>query len=81
MYRLLRRRFEAVRVNLAPEDHTRPEDTRPVNPQAYDACLLGKRYSWNWSGNLESERSRREFLKAIEIDPNDAGAYAGLAIC
>src|SRR5216684_4430476 len=52
-----------------------------VNPRAYDLYLRG-RYFWNNRATDEDFRKAIEYYKrAIEIDPQSALAYAGLAHC
>ena len=70
----------AVRTRLTPEDRTRLASTRTVNPEAYEEYLLGQRYK-KWTGEMDFEKSRDQFLRAIRIDPEFAPAYAGLANC
>ena len=57
-------------------------DTSPwVNPRAYDLYLRG-RYFWNNQATDEDFRKAIEYYKrAIEIDPQSALTYAGLAHC
>jgi eukaryotic-like serine/threonine-protein kinase len=71
---------DAVRTRLTPEDRTRLASTRTVNPEAYEEYLLGQRYR-EWTGEMDLEKSRDQFLRAIQIDPEFAPAYAGLASC
>ena len=52
--------------------------TRAVNPEAYDAYLRG-RFFWNNRTDEGLKKSIDEFNLAIQKDPNDALAYAGLA--
>jgi TolB-like protein len=48
---------------------------RRINPQAHDAYLLGRYY---WYAD-DSKKSRTYFEKAIELQPDYAAAWAGLA--
>ncbi|HZP16368.1 MAG TPA: tetratricopeptide repeat protein, partial [Terriglobales bacterium] len=48
---------------------------RPLNPEAHDLYLRG-RYLWFTSG---PEQSRKYFEKAIELQPDYAAAWSGLA--
>lgn len=50
------------------------------NPQAFEAYLRG-RYLWNMRTGKNLLKAIAEFEKAVEIDPNFALAYAGLADC
>ncbi len=72
---------DAVRTSLTPEDQTRLAGARIVDPAAYEAYLLGQRYRSDWAAGLELEKSRDQFLRAIQLDPQFAAAYAGLASC
>ncbi|MFZ0796383.1 MAG: winged helix-turn-helix domain-containing protein [Terriglobales bacterium] len=48
---------------------------RRINPQAHDAYLLGRYY---WYAD-DSKKSRTYFEKAVELQPDYAAAWAGLA--
>lgn len=48
---------------------------RRIRPEAYDAYLLGRYY---WFGE-KAVKSREYFQKAIQLQPDYAAAYAGLA--
>ena len=55
----------------------------PVNPKAYDLYLKG-RYFWNNHVVVTAEDARKAveyYQQAIEIDPQHALTYAGLAHC
>jgi TolB-like protein/Tfp pilus assembly protein PilF len=47
---------------------------------AYDCYLRGRRFYYEY-GSGPMEQALRMFVRAIEIDPNYARAYAGLADC
>jgi tetratricopeptide (TPR) repeat protein len=49
-----------------------------VNAQAHEAYLQGQQ-AWNLRSREGSRRAIEEFQRAVEIDPNYAAAYAGLA--
>lgn len=67
-----------IKIKLTPRQQTRLVNTRPLSPAAYEAYLKG-RYSWN-KRSEEGFRKAIEWLnQAIEIDPDYALAYAGLA--
>ena len=58
-----------------------PNSSAAVNPKAYDLYLKG-RYFWNNQVTDEDFRKAIEYYKrAIEIDPQSALTYAGLAHC
>jgi TolB-like protein/Flp pilus assembly protein TadD len=67
-----------IRLKLTPQEQTRLASARPVNPAAHEAYLRG-RYHWNKVTDEGIRRSIREFEQAIEIDPQYAVAYAGVA--
>jgi TolB-like protein/DNA-binding winged helix-turn-helix (wHTH) protein/Tfp pilus assembly protein PilF len=50
----------------------------PGNPAAHEAYLRGK-YSLNKRTVADLKKSEQYFQQAIELDPGDASAYAGLA--
>jgi len=67
-----------IRVKLTPQEQARLTTDRRVNPEAYEAYLLGRAYTnkipsgWN--------RAKDSFQQAIAKDPGYAPAYAGLAL-
>ena len=67
-----------LKVNLTLQEETLLADSKIVDPDAYDAYLKGIYYNDmvspdSWSVAIES------FEKAIEIEPDWAAPYAGLA--
>ncbi len=66
-----------IRLVLTPEQHTRLRARRPVNPEAYQAYLRGL-YLWN-QVSADLPQMIKYFQAAIEIEPDYASAYAGLA--
>jgi len=69
-----------IKIAVTPEEETRLADARPVNPEAYEAYLKGH-YSWKQPSFAAEgfKRAVEYFEQAIEIDPEYALAYAGLA--
>jgi adenylate cyclase len=67
-----------INVVLTPGEHARIADARPVNPEAYDAYLLGRFYFSRFSQDAIA-KSIAEFQAAIAADPGFARAYSGLA--
>jgi adenylate cyclase len=72
----------ALRVRLTPEEHARFQRAPTNNLEAYDFYLRG-RESFFWRAIYETkkelnEQAQQMFTKAIELDPQYAGAYAGL---
>jgi len=69
-----------TQVKLTPHEKTSLASTRLVNPEAYEAYIKGRYYWERWT--LDATKHAIEyFQKAIQIDPNYAAAYAGLADC
>ena len=67
---------EALKVTLADDEAS--IETRPVDPQAYTHFLQGNFfYSRRAPGDLE--RARDYFRRALDIEPEFARAWAGLA--
>ncbi len=69
---------EALALKLLPAERTRLTSVKTVNPEVYDAYLKGMFYvSQN---NLQGfEKGMRFLHQAVEIDPAEPLAYAGLA--
>ncbi len=67
-----------IQVILTPEEEARLTSARPVNPEAHDLYLRGK-YHYSKLTKEELEKANEYFQQAIEVDPNYAQAYAGLA--
>jgi len=69
-----------IRVNLTPEEQQRLASTRTVTGESYENYLKG-RYYWNKRSEEGLTKAIEYFQLAIEKDPNNALAYAGLADC
>jgi serine/threonine-protein kinase len=67
-----------IKVVLTKQEEERLAITSPVNPEAQEAYLKA-RYHYNKWTKEGFEKSIEYFQKAIEIDPNNAQAYTGLA--
>jgi len=68
---------QEIRINLAAGDRARLATAHPVEPTAQEAYLRAEYLKF---GNAEQRaKSRQYFEQAIQIDPNYAPAYAGLA--
>jgi TolB-like protein/DNA-binding winged helix-turn-helix (wHTH) protein/Tfp pilus assembly protein PilF len=67
-----------IKVQLTPQERQRFAGARPVNPEAYDAYLLGDYHS-SKRNPAAFEKAIEYFQEAIRIDPSYAQAYAGLA--
>ncbi len=55
-----------------------PEPRNQVSPKAYEKYLLGRHY-WHQRTPRSLKAARREFREAIELQPDYAPAYSGLA--
>src|SRR5436309_3431721 len=65
-----------VRIKVTPQEQARLARPRRVDPDAYEAYLLGQAYLSKAQG---STRAKEYFEKAIQKDPSYAPAYASLA--
>lgn len=71
---------QQVRAQLTPTQQASFHPPHVVNPAAYDAYLRGRSYFDNGFGQPGPlKQARRYFEEAIQIDPNFAPPYAGLA--
>src|SRR5579864_88424 len=68
-----------IDLRLTPQQQQRLHaEAHPVNPDAYQAYLLG-RYYWNMRTAEGLEKAGKYFADAIQKDPNFALAYSGQA--
>ena len=67
-----------IRVQLTPAEQNRLASTRPINPKAHEAYLLG-RYHVAKLNPSDLSRAVDYFQEAIRIEPDFAAAYAGLS--
>lgn len=68
-----------IRVKLTPRERELLVSAKPVNPEAQDFYFRG-RYIKNENGTADSTAMAiKYFQRAIQIDPNYAPAYVGLA--
>jgi tetratricopeptide (TPR) repeat protein len=68
----------SIELRLTDAMRTRLAKTNPVNPQAYQAYLQG-RYYWNTRTREGLLKSIDYYNQALQLDPADARAYAGIA--
>jgi len=71
---------KALRVVLSEEEKKAIEKPSTDNVQAYDYYLRGRTY-FHQHRRTSMELARKMFTRAIEVDPNYARAYAGIADC
>ena len=71
---------QEIQVKLTPVEQARLASARPVNPEAHELYLKGRFY-WNKLSPDGLKRGLEYFQQAVEKDPNDALAYAGIADC
>ena len=71
---------KALRVILSEGEKKQIEKVRAVNVEAYDYYLRGRQY-FHQHRRKSLDYARQMFNKAIEIDPDYALAYAGVADC
>ncbi len=69
---------KALRGILTEGEKKAIEKARTTNVQAYDYYLRGRQYVHEWR-RKSVEHARQMFNRAIEIDPDYALAYAGVA--
>ena len=69
---------EQIRVTLSRREEAALENSRKVNPEAYDAYLKG-RYFWNKRTGEGLKKAVDYFDSAIAADAGYANAFSGLA--
>ncbi len=67
-----------IRITLTAQEQAGLAGARSVNPRAYEAYLKGRFY-WNKRTPAGLLKGIEYFNQAIELDPSDPLAYAGLA--
>src|SRR5262245_28699107 len=78
--RMARTIAEKVKVTLSNEENSRLSRDRKVSPETYAAYLRGM--SWLNRGTRENiQKGLAYFLEAVDKDPGDPHANAGLAMC
>jgi serine/threonine protein kinase/Flp pilus assembly protein TadD len=71
---------KALRVVLSEDEKKAIEKVATDNVQAYDYYLRGRTF-FHQHRRTSLEFARKMFTRAIEVDPNYARAYAGIADC
>jgi serine/threonine protein kinase/thioredoxin-like negative regulator of GroEL len=69
----------ALRIRLLPQERPLAVQPRTSNPEAYNEYLLGRHF-FDLGNPEHYRRARQAYEKAIELDPEFAAAYAGLAM-
>jgi len=69
---------EEVKVSLTPEEENLLTGSRSIDKEAYDAYLKGLQY-WDRLGFEDLRMAMNYFETAIEIEPDWAPPYAGIA--
>jgi tetratricopeptide (TPR) repeat protein len=67
-----------LKSKLSGADEEKVTKTETVNPKAYQAYLKG-RYYWNRRTTKNVKKAIEQFKLAIDLDPNYALAFSGLA--
>jgi adenylate cyclase len=71
---------DQLKIKLLPEEKKAIESDPTTSVEAYTYYLRGRQFSHAWT-RAYMLLARRMFLKAVELDPNFARAYAGIADC
>jgi adenylate cyclase len=69
-----------LKIKLLPEEKKAIETEPTGNVEAYTYYLRGRQFSHAWTKSY-LHLARRMFCKAVELDPDYARAYAGIADC
>lgn len=68
----------SIDLELTPEARRQLVEARSIDPRSFDAYVRG-RYSFNKGGRDDLFRAVNQFEQALDADPTNAQAYAGLA--
>ncbi|WP_026616470.1 TPR end-of-group domain-containing protein [Ensifer aridi] len=71
---------DQLKIKLLPGEKKAIESDPTTSVEAYTYYLRGRQFSRTWTRSYLL-LARRMFLKAVELDPNYARAYAGIAEC
>ena len=71
---------EQLKVKLLPEEKKKIEHAPTENVEAYTHYLRGREY-YHIASKAHHQMAKQNFARAIELDPNYARAYAGIAVC
>lgn len=67
-----------IRITLLPTEKTRLTTARATKPEAYEAYLRGLYHIYK-RDQADLEKSTEDFQRSVELDPEYALAYVGLA--
>jgi|SRR5271169_491103 len=67
-----------IEANLTSQENVKLTKAKPVNPEAYEDYLKGE-YFYSKETNEGFEKAIDYYQKSIDLDPNFAPAYVGLA--
>jgi len=70
----------ALRAKVTPEEKNNISKQYTENVEAYEYYLKGRNF-WNARGPENFDSAESNYRKAIQLDPNYALAYAGIADC
>jgi len=74
-----RRIVDALKVTLSPAEEAQRADGENLHVEAYEATLRGREILLGPNKNRDTfEQAKKLFLRAIEVDPRFAKAYAAL---
>lgn len=71
---------DQINIKLTPQEGATLTSRRTANPAAYDALLTGK-YLFNRRTAADTEKAIGYLQHSLELDPNNAEAWAALAYC
>jgi adenylate cyclase len=71
---------EQLKIRLLPKEKKAITQAPTANVEAYNYYLKGRQFSHNFTKSFLF-LAREMFAKAVEVDPNYARAYAGMASC
>ena len=70
---------DKLKLTLLGDEKAKLAKHHEIDPAAYEAYLKGLYFWWQWSEE-GATNALRHFHRAIEIEPNYAPAYAGMAL-
>ena len=70
---------KSIRLELTPAEQQRLASARPIEPGAWEAYLEG-RHAWDQRTAAGFDEAIRHFRRSVELDPDSALGYTGLAL-